>query len=688
MRLAFFAKPFAAIAVVATLLASCTSNSAVDENYVNYINSEQYQKDLDNLFYYGALKQCVTALMINAGTNNFTAQKGDSLNMGDRRLAYWGTFHDIMGTLQENEKEFKESIRRLNAMRVFDVATPQLDANGNVVAMGPRHTSPLQCTDPESRAMALLATPAQAAPPLLFAQAFYEFFSMPSELAKESRKTIITVANKLTDEDRQVIFNNLDKTNKMAQTDYKEWWNDFSDGKYDVKAHRVLKDILAQQDSRAKTNYMSVADDMDILNEKQFMSAAGRVVTAGAKLNVEVINKVLGNTIKPAEVKVGDKAFEVSYSDIVDKMDQINNSAELIKSTVEGKITMEQATDYAVGTVLKAYVSDKTKDVVCILPGGYEIEMDHGMYGGGEWVEYGQNFYAGAVKDINKWTGKDKSTLVWGDDDERLSQIKLTDKDGKPTNMIVARDKNTGALFAVKLNDYDETTSTIVLPGGEYDVTAIGDDGNKQTITSVGVEDGETSSIDVSKKEREIFQKLLELHADDSDSDFMAWLNKFKETRAQKQAERDDSTNEEPIDKEPITEEPADDVDDIKGFALIGKWKAVSVDYVDPETLKEIEDKNLLLNSTLSVNGSRFVLNYAGEVATGACKVGSDATSISLTSSDFTGTHETFICPIEKLAIDKMRFTVSFHLKDYDEDDLIVVDERDVRITLTMVKTQ
>lgn len=527
------------ITTLATMCASCSSDKNAEQEYLDYLNSEQYKKDLDNLFYFGALKQNVMCLVIQAGTNNFTAHENDTIDFGNNKYKYWITLHDIMGTLQEHEKEFKESVRRLDYMRVFDVATPQLDSEGNVVAMGNYGPDPMKCTDPESRAMALLATPAQAAPPMLFIQAFYEFFNTPSELAIESRKTVITVAARLSDADRKTIFEHLDKSNKAGETDYKKWWNNFNDGKYDVKAHRVWRDIIAQSDTPAKTNYLSVADDLDILNEKQFMSAAGKLVTRGAKLQVEIINKVVGSSTSSynltygAGEKVG--TVTVSYDNVYGTLDNINNTVGMVDSIRRGTVTMNDAQDYAIGTI-KNIVNDELQNVSLILPGDKKIPLDNPHVGGGEFVDMSQVAWNELKKSYNAYTGKDKVNLVWGTDEERAAQINVMSKDGKPTDMVVVRDKNTGALFAVKTKEVDEKTMSIVVPGGgDYTVTAIGEDGNKQTVTGVKVDHGKSVDLSMTKNERETFEKLLEHHQkNDSDADFMKWLRGFRERWAEK----------------------------------------------------------------------------------------------------------------------------------------------------------
>lgn len=87
------------ITTLAPMCASCSSDNNANQEYLDYLNSEQYKKDLDNLFYFGALKQNIFCLVIQAGTNNFTAHENDSIDFGNKKFKYWITLHDILDTL-------------------------------------------------------------------------------------------------------------------------------------------------------------------------------------------------------------------------------------------------------------------------------------------------------------------------------------------------------------------------------------------------------------------------------------------------------------------------------------------------------------------------------------------------------------------------------------------------------------
>ncbi len=536
MKYPLLVRVCAALIAAMFIASSCSTGSEVDEVYAEYITGDDYKKDLDNFFFAGSLQQAMGTLIIHACSNEFTCTENDTVNFGDRKMAYWRDYAAIMATIEEHQDEFKQSYRRLEYMGVFDKPTPQLDAEGNVVAMGPRRA--VDCTDPESRAMALLAAPAHAGTMggiLLFTQAFYEFCGITSDLARESRKQIITVAAKLSDSDRKELFNELSKHERQGETDYKTWWNNFADGKYDVQAHRIYRTIIAANDSPGKTNYLSVADDMGILTEKEFCSKAGRAITAGAKLYVECVNKVVGSVAGDATVFYGNmakgeniKATVVSYDKVYDALDKINNTVEYGRKIGNGTLKQDDVDEYNMN-VIKAIVADETSGWVVKLGKDTKIPLD-GHLGGGEFVEYGQVVWSELKK---RAEARNDPKLTWGSDEERMAQIKITDKDGKPTGMVIARDKETGAIYAVKEKEFNGDLA-VKVPAGEYSVTAIDKDGDKQTLTGVKVKEGEKKEVDVVKNEQEIIQNLIEMHKDDSQSNFDKWWKGFKQRRAEK----------------------------------------------------------------------------------------------------------------------------------------------------------
>lgn len=605
MKILSFTKLCVATVATLFLVSSCSSSKEIDEEYAEYINSEDFTKDLDNFFYAGAIQQAMGSLVIHACSNEFTCTENDTVCFGDRKLAYWRDYALIMATLEEHRSEFKHSYERLNDMGVFEIPTPQLDEEGNVVALAPERTAGGK--GPKSSAMDMIAPPAHAGTTggiLLFAQAFYEFCGITSDLARESRKQIITVAAKLSDKDRRELFDELDSHERQGETDYKTWWNNFADGKYDVRANRIYHTFIAAKDSPGKTNYLSVADDMGILSEKEFCSKAGRAITAGAKLYVECINKVVGNVAGSTTVYYGNmakgeniKGMVLSYDQVYDVLDKVNNSVEYGRKIANGTVTKEDYDEYNMNT-LKAIVADETSGWVVNLGKDTKISLD-GQLGGGEFVEYGQVVWTMLKKGAE---ARNDPKLTWGTDEERMAQIQITDKDGKPTGMIIARDKETGAIYAVKEKEFNGDLA-IQVPAGEYTVTALDKNGDKQTIDDVEVKSGEKKNLEVNKNEQEIAKQLVEQNKDDGwDAKTPDWWKEYiKKRREEKKAKEEkekleeekkaaEEAKAEQEEEEREDQEEADQDDGKYGqgaapkpntslpFSLQGKWKIVDVD--------------------------------------------------------------------------------------------------------------
>ena len=640
--------------VAALLLAtSCSTDSVVDKEYAKYITSKEYKSDLDNFFYAGALQQSLSALMLHACSNEFTCTKNDTVNFGDRKLVYWRDYSIIMATIEEHQDEFKQSYERLEKMGVFENPTPVLDDKGNVVALGPRRA--VDCTDPESRAMALLAPPAHAGTVggiLLFAQALYEFCGISSDLAKESRKTVVTVASHLSDNDRKVLFDQLETREKSGETDYKKWWNNFADGKYDVQAHRVYRTIMVANDSPAKTNYMSVADDMGILSEKEFTSKAGRAVTAGAKLYVECVNKVVGAVAPTPTVYYGDmakaeniKGTILSYGSIYDKLDRVNNTVEAARSIVKGTITEEEADEYTMNT-LKAIVSDETSGKYLKLPKGVEMPLD-GHLGGGEFVEYAQILLSAVKKAADR---KNDPKLTWEDEAQDMAQIQVNDKDGKPTGMIVASDKETGDIYAFKDGSYSGNTS-IKVPAGDYTVTAIDKNGDKQTIAGVRVKKGEKKKIDVEKNEQEIIEGLMDQEENEQDVD---------------ENENEDEANDDTDGKDPNAgvippgeDEEASASDNNteatnEEFSIVGNWRTINVDKLVLTTdAAKLDEKDWARARSIKLTtrpNNTFTYSTDHETVSGTYTF--DGMTLVLK-----GGGDKMICPVVKMGNNKIKLT-------------------------------
>lgn len=498
------------------ILNSCdvfTKKSSVNEDYVNYLKSEQYKTDLNNLKYAAALNECMRIVMIRFYSNDFTMKKGDKLDFKKKKLYYWGNYYAIMNTLEEHREEFDASMKRLEEHKVFSTATPTRNKEGKLTAeisTLPNNSNPFSFV--ASPAYATPAQPAFITQPLLI-QEFCEFCGISTELSKESRKMTIAIASNLSNSDLKEIYRKLPDDIKNGETDYKKWWTNLQDGKYDVKGHKIYSTILCDQTNPANEHFLGQADDMGLLDPGDFVKKAKRVVTAGAKLNLECFNKVMC-------VMMPGGPNSISYGDVYDKVEIVSNTADLGQKIVTGEVTMDDAMGY-VALTEKTIIGKQIKGVTMNVPGVGAVELDSPWLGAGE-VQQGVGLMLDKANNLIKRLAgekEDSPKLDWEEDEPtEKATITVSDASDTPAEEIIVENINTGEVFIGVGTDKDGNTS-ITVPKGDYNITTVDSNGDKWTTTDKHVNEGENVEFEGNTEETELWDEFINQENEDGNDD-------------------------------------------------------------------------------------------------------------------------------------------------------------------------
>lgn len=504
---------------VAAILNSCGlfSSKGPGREYLDYLKSEEYKQDLDNLVYAATLKKCVKYATVKAFSNNYTLKKGQKLDFKRKRVEYWGELLVFMDALAEHQEEFEASIKRLEEHKVFSTASPVRNKKGKLTAQLPDlHLN--GWSNPAS--FNIIATPAHAAqvePGLIFqpllVQEMAEFFGLSTELSKESRRMTIACAANLSNDDLKSIYNRLPSDIRGGTTDYKTWWNNLQNGKYDVKGHKIYHTIIDDQTHPSNLHFMEQADNFGLLDPQEFVKKAKRVVNAAAKLEIDLTNKVLGSVMPGVNGMPG-------YSDVYDKVEITVSTVNLGGKIATGEVTMEDAMDY-VSLTEKTWLGEKIKGVNMNIPGVGSVELGSNPFVDAGEIQGTVNLTINkAEKAIDKLLGKDDDPKLDWEDEPEPATITVSDNDkDTPADKIIVEDTKTGEIYIGVGADKDGNT-TVVVPGdGDYNITTVDQNGDKWTTTDKHVDNGETVELEGDTEEEEMWEEFFDEDFGDDDED-------------------------------------------------------------------------------------------------------------------------------------------------------------------------
>ena len=626
---------FSAILAIAAcgIIYSCSPSDkeGPGKEYLDYLKSEDYKKDLNNLTYAATLNKCVKLSAAKAFSNNFTLRKGQESDFNQKKVEYWSEFLSFLNAIEEHREDFEASMKRLEEHKVFSTATPNKQAKDkNAVSLLPIQSNGGVHQDPFS----FLASPAYAAPiepeviiqPLMV-QEMAEFFGIATELSQESRKMTIACASNLSNNDLKEIYNRLPEDIRGGTSDYKTWWNNLEKGKYDVKGHKIFHTIIDDQTHPSNLNFMDQAENMGLLDPGEFVKKAKRVIAAGAKLELDLTNKVLGSVMP-------------GYGDVYDKVEIAVSTTNLGGKIVTGEVTMDDALDYCALTE-KTIIGEAIKGTCINVPGVGTVELGTTPFNDAGEIQGSVGLFLDkANKGIEKLLGNNPNPKLDWEDEPEPATISASDKDkDTPAEKIIVEDKNTGEIFIGIATDKDGNTFVTVPGNGDYNITTVDKNGDKWTIVNKHVNNGENVELEGDTEEEELWEELLENPEE------------FEDTAEEEQQQ----------DVEEKTEENKSDDADVEDNAkfIVGNWKTTKVEKLidsDEDDWVEFgdeEDMALARSIKLHVreDGTCTLISSDDNVS---CRYTFDGMTLALKHDG-----ENVICPVNKLGKNKIRLTYS-----------------------------
>ena len=339
------------VAVVAAVTVFAVRGSKEDEvvEYAGYMLSDQYRYDLKVMERAADLNNDVDMLCLDLATNGFSEEIGDDTEeyFNENKEYYWKVLAKIVTQSEVEGEALQRSCDRLMQHEVFSTSlTFDEEGKAHLTKYGEGSSSLTAMNGGGGGGLwGLLATPAHAAPspslalPLL-AQSIYDMSMTAKRTSRNTRRQTVTIAQELSNKELKELFDNLPNDEKFDETNYQDWWQNLSDGKYDKHAFSIYSSLTYGTDSPAKRKFMERADDMGVDSRQEYMKIVKEYVKAGANLskdlNVEwlkVVTPVVGESLSTG-MDYGADAVKVAKA-------AEERAKEIERSLAEGKVVYD-----------------------------------------------------------------------------------------------------------------------------------------------------------------------------------------------------------------------------------------------------------------------------------------------------------------------------------------------------------
>lgn len=467
--------------------------------YASYLKSDLYLFDLKMFERASNLSRDVTLLYVDYSTNGFTTKFGENTEeyFNENKDYYWKMMASI-GLQFDREGEFYQaSIDRLMEHGVF---TSKMDVDEN----GKTYLKKFVEYDKDEKVAAvpsfqlsdLVATPAYAGITLPPIKSGYEFRQAPKKAARDTRRKLMTVAQQLSGEDLRELFNDLPSDYKDGVGDYKTWWKNLENGKYDKDSYAVMQymqyvNFAANPDHSSTTNFQKIAEELGIDSNKEFVKTAKMIGQAGGNLSKD-FNKTWLALMAGASAPSPELAAEYQSAmgeglDLAADNYALTDNTSGIAAHYENKaeIILRRAYDIAVKDM---YWKGVKVDVV----GAGDI-IDGIKVG----YDAAKEYFVGE---------KDRPTIDW-DSKKIPSVIKLKDNDEESSAvMAVVYNETTHEIFST--TEKDEEGNFIIKvydrDQGKLVVSIYDADGSKGTQEIKLPKQGETATVNLTSDVKEI----------------------------------------------------------------------------------------------------------------------------------------------------------------------------------------
>ncbi len=302
--------------------------------YASYLKSKQFLFDMKVMDRAAELNTDVELLYMDFLTDGFSKNIGDNTKeyFEENQEYYWNMLISIDDQAEAEGDMYQASVDRLHKSGAL-TSRLTVDENGN----GHLEKYALNNDDAEEIAMNsfhfsnLFATPAYAGS----IQSGYDSRKVDKMTKRQVRYKLVNIAQQLSGEDLRDLFKEIPSEYKNGETDFKGWWQDLSDGKYDNYAYRILKDLhttdaVHGENAPAKQRFYDLAEKMGAESQKVFADIARQQFKAKANLAKDL--SLLELTLLAGATATGEKAKDAmsagldASSDVTVLYDQTNGS--------------------------------------------------------------------------------------------------------------------------------------------------------------------------------------------------------------------------------------------------------------------------------------------------------------------------------------------------------------------------
>lgn len=318
--------------------------------YASYLKSKQFLFDMKVMDRAAELNTDLELLYMDFLTDGFSKNIGDNTKeyFEENQEYYWNMLISIDDQAEAEGDMYQVSLDRLHKSGAL-TSNLTVDENGN----GHLEKYAMYNDDAEEIAMNsfhisdLFVTPAYAGP----IQSGYDSRKVDKMTKRQVRYKLVNIAQQLSGEDLRDLFKEIPSEYKNGETDFKGWWQDLSDGKYDNYAYRILKDLhttdaVHGENAPAKQRFYDLAEKMGAESQKVFADIARQQFKAKANLAKDLslleLTLLAGRTAAGKDAKDFMSAGLDTGSDIVVLYDQTNASIS-DKTEIFGRRALDKA---------------------------------------------------------------------------------------------------------------------------------------------------------------------------------------------------------------------------------------------------------------------------------------------------------------------------------------------------------
>lgn len=469
----FVAIAVAAIAVIGAGAAAIYMYLLKDDEqeevieYASYLKSKQFLFDMKVMDRAAELNTDLELLYMDFLTDGFSKNIGDNTKeyFEENQDYYWDMLISIDDQAEAEGDMYQISLDRLHKSGAL-TSNLTVDENGN----GHLEKYAMYNDDAEEIAMNsfhisdLFATPAYAGP----IQSGYDSRKVDKMTKRQVRYKLVNIAQQLSGEDLRDLFKEIPSEYKNGETDFKGWWQDLSDGKYDNYAYRILKDLhttnaVHEENATAKQRFYDLAEKMGAESQKVFADIARQQFKAKANLAKDL--SLLELTLLAGATATGEKAKDAmsagldANSDVTVLYDQTNGSLD-DRTDIIRRRALDKVLDGMTFFGRKASAFAAAGDIMDILSVGKDYIK--------EWVKGDRD------RPQIDWESKRiPGTLTLSDDDKNT-----------PAVMAVVYNPKTGEEYATEYKDENGNFVINVFNAQDNDymvVSLYDDEGGKVT---------------------------------------------------------------------------------------------------------------------------------------------------------------------------------------------------------------